>query len=95
VIRVLSEALTNAEKHARARSVLVSAERRNGWLELRVCDDGRGFDLAAGAAPADGHLGLDLMRRRAEDAGGTLDLSSSPGAGTTVTLRLATHGDQG
>lgn len=93
VIRVLSEALTNAEKHARASSVLVSAERSNGWIELRVRDDGSGFD--PGAAARDGHMGLDLMRRRAEDAGGSLDLSSSPGAGTTVTLRLAARGDRG
>ncbi len=87
VIRVLSEALTNAEKHARASSVLVSAERDAGWLELRVRDDGRGFDPRA--AVADGHMGLELMRRRAEDAGGSLHLSSSPGGGTTITLRLA------
>jgi signal transduction histidine kinase len=93
VIRVLSEALTNAEKHARARSVLVTAERRNGLLELRVRDDGLGFDPAQ-APPGDGHLGLDLMRRRTEDAGGTLDLASSPGAGTTVTLRLAARSDR-
>jgi signal transduction histidine kinase len=93
VIRVLSEALTNAEKHAGAKSVLVTAERADGWLELRVRDDGQGFDPAAEVA--NGHMGLDLMRRRAEDAGGGLDLSSSPGAGTTVTLRLAARADRG
>ena len=87
VIRVLNEALTNVEKHARAENVDVSVERSNGWLELRVRDDGAGFD-AAHAVTGDGHLGLGLMRGRAEDAGGSLDLTSIPGEGTRVSLRL-------
>lgn len=87
VIRVLNEALTNVEKHARAENVDVSVERSNGWLELRVRDDGSGFD-AAHAVTGDGHLGLGLMRGRAEDAGGSLDLTSIPGEGTRVSLRL-------
>ena len=90
VIRVLNEALTNAEKHARAEHVGVSVTRSNGWLELCVRDDGSGFE--AGNVPAgEGHLGIDLMRRRAEDAGGTLDLRSAPGEGTSVTLRMTTE----
>jgi signal transduction histidine kinase len=90
VIRVLNEALTNAEKHAGAGHVGVSVTRSNGWLELCVEDDGRGFE--AGSAPAgEGHLGIDLMRRRAEDAGGTLDLRSALGEGTSVTLRMTTE----
>jgi two-component system, NarL family, nitrate/nitrite sensor histidine kinase NarX len=88
VIRVLNEALTNVEKHAHAGHVDVSVSRSNGWLELQVADDGDGFE-AGSARAAEGHLGLDLMRRRAEDAGGTLDLRSAPGRGTAVTLRIA------
>lgn len=88
VIRVLNEALTNVEKHAHAQRVGVSVTRNNGWLELQVADDGDGFE--AGSAPAgEGHMGIGLMRRRAEDAGGTLELDSSPGRGTSVTLRVA------
>jgi signal transduction histidine kinase len=87
VIRVLNEALTNVEKHAGAEHVDVSVERSNGWLELRVRDDGGGFDT--GRPPdGEGHLGLSLMRGRAEDAGGTIELSSTPGEGTCVSLRL-------
>ncbi len=90
VIRVVNEALTNAEKHAQAEHVGVSVTRSNGWLELCVRDDGSGFE--AGSVPAgEGHLGIDLMRRRAEDAGGTLDLRSVPGEGTSVTLRVTTE----
>jgi two-component system nitrate/nitrite sensor histidine kinase NarX len=87
VIRVLNEALTNVEKHAGASHVGVSVARSNAWIELRVQDDGNGFDT--GRAPAgEGHLGLGLMRRRAEDAGGTVVLTSKPGEGTCVSLRL-------
>ena len=54
-----------------------------------VIDDGRGFDpvQAAGASPGE-HLGLVSMRERAEFAGGTLDVDSAPGRGTTVCLRI-------
>jgi signal transduction histidine kinase len=84
---VLSEALTNAEKHAQATRIAVAlAERDAGWLELRVHDNGQGFDPTT--AGGNGHLGLELMRRRAEDAGGTLQVESARGEGTTVTLRL-------
>jgi signal transduction histidine kinase len=86
-LRVLSEALTNAEKHAQATRIAVAlAERDAGWLELRVHDNGQGFDPTT--AGGNGHLGLELMRRRAEDAGGTLQVESARGEGTTVTLRL-------
>jgi len=87
VIRVLNEALTNVEKHARAEQVDVRVRRSNGWLELRVHDDGGGFD-AAHAVTGDGHLGLGLMRGRAEDSGGSIELTSTPGEGTCVSLRL-------
>jgi signal transduction histidine kinase len=86
VMRILNEALTNAEKHAGAARVTVRVARDDGWLELCVEDDGAGFD--ATAAPAAGHLGLTVMRQRAADAGGSLDVRSAPGEGTGVTLRL-------
>ena len=86
-IRILKEALTNAEKHAGASRVEVRLEHRDdGALELTVRADGHGFDLSTPVA--DGHLGLEVMRRRARDAGGELSLDTRPGAGTTVSLRL-------
>jgi len=88
VYRVAQEALENAAQHAQARRVAVRldmgeepAARR---LTLTVSDDGAGFD------PADVdngyHLGLRGMRERAEMAGGTLEVASAPGQGTTVRL---------
>ncbi|HEY1275712.1 MAG TPA: GAF domain-containing sensor histidine kinase [Thermoleophilaceae bacterium] len=85
-IRILREALTNADRHAEASRVEVRLERRRGALELAIADDGHGFDPSARVA--EGHLGLELMRRRAQEAGGELSLTTRPGGGTTVALRL-------
>jgi signal transduction histidine kinase len=91
VLRVLGEALSNAERHAEASRVDVSLATADGVLELRVADDGRGFAGPQGEAARspDGHFGLTLMRDRAAEVGGRLSITSSPGGGTTVALRLA------
>jgi signal transduction histidine kinase len=85
--RILQEALANVGRHAGASEVVVLAERVDEGVELRVTDDGRGFD-AEGDRLAEGHLGLPAMRKRAKLAGGRLTIASAPGAGTTVTLWL-------
>ena len=72
------EALTNATKHARATQVLVTV-RGLPHLEFSVTDDGRGFDHQQ-VAPG----GLLGMEARLAAAGGTLDVASVPGRGTTV-----------
>ena len=86
LVRVLSEALTNAVKHAGASAVEVRLTAPPGALAIAIADDGRGFDpdVLVGA----GHLGLSLMRSRAEEAGGDLDVRSEPGAGTTIVARF-------
>lgn len=89
VLRVAHEALANAARHAHARSVEVRLAVGDARLELTVSDDGRGFDLAPGERPGGGHLGLGIMRQRAEQARGLLEIASEPGAGTRVTLVLA------
>jgi signal transduction histidine kinase len=88
VMRILNEALTNAEKHAGATRVSVRVEHSDGVLEMRVEDDGAGFETGSQAGPGEGHLGLTVMRQRAEDAGGTVDVTSTPGTGTLVILHL-------
>ena len=79
--RIAQEALHNVVKHAGARQVRLEVARVTDGVRLRVVDDGRGFD--PDAVP-DGHLGLTGMRSRAERLGGTLSVTSRPGAGTTV-----------
>src|SRR5216110_2557726 len=90
VYRVLQEALTNVAKHAGARSVRVRLVRNKATVELRVQDDGAGFDPAAGAelAVGDRHFGLQVMRERAALLGGSVKVESRPGAGTTITAHF-------
>ena len=85
IYRVAQEALTNAGRHAGAEHVNVELTTRDGAAELHVSDDGSGFDPSA---DRDGGLGLEGMAERARLVGGELDLRSSPGAGTELTLRL-------
>lgn len=82
--RVIGEALWNAAKHSGAKNVRVSTGRVGSVFLVKVRDDGRGF-CAKNPPPG---LGLPLMRSRAEEAGGTLDVVSKPGSGTTVQLRF-------
>jgi len=84
VLRLIQEAMTNVIKHGRARTLSLSARQVGGALEVRIEDDGCGFDTAASHA---GH-GVTSMRQRATALGATLDWASSPGAGTRVSLSL-------
>jgi signal transduction histidine kinase len=81
--RIVQEALANVRKHARATSVSVLLEEREGGFGVRVEDDGEGF-ASGDMGPLPGHLGLPGMRERAELAGGWSRVNSAPGAGTTV-----------
>jgi signal transduction histidine kinase len=84
VYRCAQEALHNVVKHAGGRRVIVRLEAdEHGTLTLEIEDDGVGFDPAA--VPA-GHLGLRTMSDRVEQIGGTLEIRSAPGAGTTVRI---------
>ena len=79
------EALQNAVAHAAAHTIRVALALDANGLELRIADDGRGFDPAR--AHGDGK-GLPNIGRRLADIGGQFDLITRPGAGTTVTLRV-------
>jgi signal transduction histidine kinase len=79
---VVSEALTNAAKHARASVVHVEVEARDGILRVDVRDDGLG-----GADPASGS-GLLGLKDRAEAIGGTITLESPRGVGTSLHVEL-------
>jgi two-component system sensor histidine kinase UhpB len=90
--RITQEALTNVARHAGATVVEVDLEGDDGRAELRIRDDGAGFDpgqVARNGTPDPGvGLGLSGMAERARLVGGELDLRSAPGSGTTVTLRV-------
>jgi PAS domain S-box-containing protein len=87
--RVVQEAVHNALKHARARRVSVLVERHHDRVTAIVEDDGSGFDTEAALAhPPTGRLGLVGMRERLSLVGGTLEVESALGAGTTVFARV-------
>ena len=87
--RVVQECLNNVQEHAFAKVVDVSLEGTESTLEVRVEDDGRGFDLDDPSPSGAGRgVGLFSMRERAELLGGSLSLESSPGSGCRATLRI-------
>jgi signal transduction histidine kinase len=81
---VASEALANTAKHANASRAKVVVRRRDAWLELTVSDDG------SGGADASNGSGLTGLVDRVEAIGGTIQIHSRPGAGTTLHVRLPT-----
>jgi signal transduction histidine kinase len=88
VLRVVQEAVTNALRHARASRVAVSLTGGGAsGLVVRVTDDGTGFDPDA-PVHRGRRLGLTSMHERADALGGALTIDSTPGAGTTVELRV-------
>jgi signal transduction histidine kinase len=84
---VVSEALTNAAKYAHASVVDITVAIEDGLLGVKVRDDGRG-----GADPAGGS-GLLGLRDRVEAIGGTMELTSSPGVGTLLSVVLPIRAD--
>ncbi len=84
-LRVVSEALTNIARHARAQSAAVSLRLIDHSLDVEVRDDGVGFDPAQIGA---GHYGLIGLRERARLIGGTLTIESVPGQGTALRVCL-------
>lgn len=84
VLKIVSEGLTNIARHARAENVTLQIDAHNGSLDMKIQDDGSGF--AMGEQVKSGHYGLVGMRERARLVGGTLDVLSHPGEGTTLKL---------
>jgi signal transduction histidine kinase len=82
LFRIAQEAMRNVVRHANARKVDISLAFDNGGLQLVVADDGSGFaPFEGGERPS---LGLASMRERVRLLGGTVDVDSAPGRGTTV-----------
>ena len=89
VYRVAQEAVRNVIAYADAGAVRVELTVNGGVARLVVSDDGRGFDPGIREQRlAEGHLGLSLAEELARQSGGTLEISSSEGAGTRVELQV-------
>ena len=88
LFRIVQESLTNCVRHAQASSVEVSLVADVKDLVLTIRDDGRGF---ANEGRQGGGIGLVSMRERADALGGLLEISSSPGAGTIIQVKISLH----
>lgn len=83
LFRVAQESLRNVARHARAKSVSVACEPSGHGVRMTLRDDGIGFEPDRGRSRPS--LGLASMRERLDLIGGTLDVRSAPGMGTTIT----------
>ena len=89
IFRVIQECLSNVQKHANASQVKVRLQSMDTGLELKVQDNGRGFDPDDVAPTTAGQgVGLFSMRERAELLRGSLSVQSSPGSGCQVILHV-------
>lgn len=82
--RILQESLNNVSRHADAESVHISVEVTGDVLEMRVRDDGEGFEMGS----ASEHFGLRIMAERADAIGASLHVDSRLGEGTTVSVSV-------
>jgi PAS domain S-box-containing protein len=82
--RVVQEALTNVRRHSKARNAEVTLRTDDEAIVIEVADDGQGFDATSDSAG----IGLSAMRERVEGLGGEIEVKSSPGEGTKVTVRV-------
>lgn len=84
VFLIYKEALNNIVRHSSATRVVIDIKRQNGSFTFRISDNGKGFDTSI----AETGSGLSSMRRRADHLPGILTVQSSPGEGTTISLRI-------
>ncbi|HBY95760.1 MAG TPA: hypothetical protein DEP84_17700 [Chloroflexi bacterium] len=88
VIRIVQEALTNVRKHASAEHVWITFAVTGHETRATIADDGCGFDPAHIAARDGRHFGLRIMRERAEEFGGSIQVLSKPHEGTKVIVAI-------
>jgi signal transduction histidine kinase len=91
VYRIGREALVNAFRHSKAKSIEVEVEYAANHLRVLVRDDGCGIDPRVVRSGRDGHFGLTGMRERAERIGAQLTVGSCPARGTEVELSIPGH----
>jgi signal transduction histidine kinase len=84
---IVQEAITNSIKHAGARMIEVALTCSANDLRLSIRDDGQGMSRGDGNGPA-GHYGIIGMKERASQIGADLEVASTPGRGTKVSVRV-------
>lgn len=88
LLRIGQECLFNAVQHGKPRRIELALTPLPGALQLRIADNGRGFDPGHAHPNGNNHFGLRGIRERAEQIAATLQLDSQPGRGTVVTVTV-------
>ena len=88
--RIAQETLTNVSKHANASEVSLKLAFKSDELMLRVQDNGCGFNVSRAlvGAGSGGHLGILGIKQRVDALGGVLQITSDPGSGTRLEIRM-------
>lgn len=92
LFRIVQESLNNTLKHARAKRVEIQFQKREDENVMIIMDDGRGFDVTEKMQNTNG-LGLLGMRERAQVIGGSCEIESTVGEGTTIYVHFPENGD--
>jgi signal transduction histidine kinase len=96
LMRIIQEALMNVRKHAHASHAQVTLDKRRQYLQVVVRDNGRGFDMDAALQDQKcKSLGLTTMHERVEAIGGSLDIVTLLGSGTSVTVSVPVESQEG
>ncbi len=86
ILGLVQESLNNIQKHARAEHVCLALRWYSDRLNITVTDDGAGFDLDA--VRDEGHYGLTILRERTQELRGDMQITSAPGAGTSLQFEI-------
>ena len=89
VLSIVRELVVNAIRHGKADRVWIAGESSDGRISFSVRDNGCGFDVASTPGPREGHFGLQGIRERVNAANGTVEIESSPGEGTKITISIS------
>jgi two-component system, NarL family, sensor histidine kinase UhpB len=88
LFRITQEALNNIAKHALATRVSIALECDSAAVRLNITDNGKGFLRQSAACPAGSGWGLTIMRERTDLVGGSFQLKTEPGAGTSIIIEI-------
>jgi CheY-like chemotaxis protein len=88
VFQSVRELLMNIAKHSGTGEATLSLDQAEGYLRIEVRDEGKGFTVASQTTGGSAKFGLFSIRERMRALGGTFDIESNPGKGTTATLTL-------
>ncbi|TFD99595.1 sensor histidine kinase [Jeotgalibacillus salarius] len=91
LFRILQESISNTLRHAEATMLNVLCILRDGYVIMRISDDGKGFELSEDKA---GSYGLNNMKERAAEIGGTFKVVSLPGQGTRLEIKVPFEGKE-